>query len=347
METRAGTENRLAGMDGDWGAGLDAATEPARPAAVRGPPRDGRGTDAERLAVALGWFSVGLGLAELVAPRGVARLIGVRPTRKHLGVLRTMGLRGIAAGAGILSAPDRPGWLWNRVAGDTLDLALLGRAFGTDGVREERTAAATLAVLGVTALDVRCARALSRERDGESAADRESGIRVRKSVTVARPVEEVYAFWRDFENLPRFMRHLESVEVTGEGRSRWKAKAPAGLSVEWDAETVEDVPNRRIAWRSVEGATVSNAGSVEFRPAPVGQGTEVHVDLRYDPPGGKVTAALAKLFREEPGQQVRDDLSAFKQVMEIGEVLVSDATYRRGPHPGSPPEAATNPKEER
>src|SRR5690606_7893491 len=181
----------------------------------------------------------------------------------------------IAAGAGILSDPSRPGWLWNRVAGDTLDLALLGRAFGTEGAREERTAAATLAVLGVTALDVHVARQLGEERDGAAGgAEEEPGIRVRKSITVARPVEEVYAFWHDFENLPRFMRHLESVEVTGEGRSRWRAKAPAGMSVEWEAVTTEDWPNEVIAWRSVDGSTVSNEGRVEVRPAPGGQGTE-------------------------------------------------------------------------
>src|SRR5215212_9007441 len=107
---------------------------------------------------------------------------------------------------------------------------------------------------------------------------------VREAITVLRPLEEVYSFWQDFENLPRFMSHLESVEVTGNGRSHWKSKGPAGSSVEWDAEVTEAVPNERIAWRSVENADVENSGSVMFMEAPGDRGTEVHVILNYDPP---------------------------------------------------------------
>ena len=163
---------------------------------------------------------------------------------------------------------------------------------------------------------------------------------MRKAITVNRPPEEVYRFWHDFRNLPRFMHHLESVQVTGDRRSHWKTKGPAGMSVEWDAETVDDRPNELIAWRSVEGSQVDNAGSVRFVPAPGGRGTEVHVELRYSPPGGAVAAAIAWLFGESADQQVYDDLRAFKQVIETGEVLVSDATLgRRGcwQRPAQPP----------
>jgi uncharacterized membrane protein len=149
-------------------------------------------------------------------------------------------------------------------------------------------------------------------------------------------VEEVYGFWRDFANLPRFMRHLESVQVHDDGRSHWVAKAPAGRTVEWDAETTEDRPNELIAWRSLPGADVRNSGSVAFAPAPGGRGTEVRVTLEYDPPLGKLGSKIAMLFREEPGQQVYDDLRHFKQVMETGEIVFSDATKRRGPHPAQP-----------
>lgn len=152
-----------------------------------------------------------------------------------------------------------------------------------------------------------------------------------------RPPDEVYRFWHDFENLPLFMRHLEVVHTEGDGRSHWKARAPAGLSVEWDAALVEDIPNEVISWHSIEGGGVTNAGTVRFKPAPRGRGTEVHVHIDYEPPGGKITAALAKLFREEPGQQVQDDLYAFKQVMETGEVLYSDASLFGEPHPACPP----------
>jgi uncharacterized membrane protein len=133
------------------------------------------------------------------------------------------------------------------------------------------------------------------------------------------------------------MRHLESVRVTGEGRSHWVARAPAGTTVEWDAEVVEDRPNELIAWRSLPGSEVPNSGTVRFALAPGGRGTEVRVELQYDPPGGKLAAVVAKLFREEPSQQVQDDLRNFKQVLEIGEVTLSDASIHKGKHPAHPP----------
>ena len=152
-------------------------------------------------------------------------------------------------------------------------------------------------------------------------------MKVSKAITVRRPREEVYAFWRDFENLPRFMYHLELVEDLGSGRSHWVAKAPAGRSVEWDAEITEDKPGQRIAWRTLgDDADIKHTGKVEFIPAPGSRGTEVHVQINYDPPGGKFGAMVAKLFGEEPGQQVNDDLRRFKQVMEVGEVVRSEAS---------------------
>jgi uncharacterized membrane protein len=110
------------------------------------------------------------------------------------------------------------------------------------------------------------------------------------------------------------------------GRSHWVAKGPAGTSVEWDAEITEDRPGERIAWRSVEGADVENSGAVSFEAAPGGRGTIVRVELEYNPPGGFLGAGLARLFGEEPGQQVDADLRRFKQVMETGEVVVSEGT---------------------
>jgi len=151
----------------------------------------------------------------------------------------------------------------------------------------------------------------------------EKGIEVRESVTIARPAEELYRHWRSFENLPSIMRHLESVEVRGGGRSHWVAKGPLNTRVAWDAETTEDRPNERIAWRSLEGATVPNEGAVTFREAPGGRGTEVHVALLYRPPLGSVGAAFAKLFGEEPAQQVHEDLWRFKQRLEAGEVATT------------------------
>lgn len=147
-----------------------------------------------------------------------------------------------------------------------------------------------------------------------------SGVKVEKAVTINAPVEEIYSFWRDFENLPKFMLHLESVTKTDEMRSHWKAKAPLGYTVEWDAEIISDIPNEMISWRSVENADVPNAGSVHFKQSTGGRGTVVKVSLKYDPPAGKLGAALAWLFGEEPSVQVQDDLRRFKNLIEADEI---------------------------
>ena len=146
-----------------------------------------------------------------------------------------------------------------------------------------------------------------------------TGVRVEKTLTINKTADELYRFWRNFENLPQFMDHVESVQVKDDTHSHWKVKAPAGQSVEWDAVIINDITNELIAWKSTD-AEVSNAGSVRFRSAPGGHGTEVTVNLEYDPPAGKVGMLVAKLFGEEPTQQVQDDLRHFKQVMEAGEV---------------------------
>ncbi len=151
------------------------------------------------------------------------------------------------------------------------------------------------------------------------------GIKVQQQVTIAKTPEELYRFWRNFENLPRFMDHLESVAVVDERRSHWVAKGPAGTRIEWDAEIHNEIPNELIAWRSLPGAEVDHAGSVHFEPSTAG-GTEVRVVLRYDPPGGRAGAAVARLFGEEPSQQVAEDLRRFKQVMEAADLPVSSQT---------------------
>jgi len=145
-------------------------------------------------------------------------------------------------------------------------------------------------------------------------------IAVQKAVTVAMPVGEVYSFWRRFENLPRFMDHLESVTVAdGDGtRSHWVARAPLGKTVEWDAEITEDRPGELIAWRSLEGSQITNEGQVEFRAAPGDRGTEVHVSLKYRPPGGSMGASIARLLGEEPAVQIGEDLRRLKRLLEVG-----------------------------
>jgi uncharacterized membrane protein len=140
-------------------------------------------------------------------------------------------------------------------------------------------------------------------------------IEVRRFITINRPRMEVYRFWRDFKNLPTFMEHLVSVHGKEAGMTHWVAKAPLG-TVEWTAELVQDRPGEVISWRSVVHADVTNAGEVKFRDTPDGTGTEIEVRLSYDPPAGRLGAIVAKLFGEEPDQQIREDLERFKQIME-------------------------------
>jgi len=146
------------------------------------------------------------------------------------------------------------------------------------------------------------------------------GIHVETSMTINRSPEELFSFWRNFENLPRFMQHLESVKVIDDKKSTWVAKAPAGLSVQWDAEIINEESNALIAWRSIGGAEVDNAGSVRFMPGPEGRGTEVKVVIDYIPPAGQLGRIVAKLFGEEPSIQVKEDLRRFKRLMETGEI---------------------------
>ena len=150
-------------------------------------------------------------------------------------------------------------------------------------------------------------------------------LHVQKSVTVMRPRAEVFQFWRRLENLPTFMYHLKSVEVNG-ARSHWVARAPGGGDVEWDAEIIADREGEFLSWRSLEGSEIRNEGSVRFKDAPADRGTELRVELSYDAPAGKVGALVAKLLGEEPSQQITDDLRRFKQVMETGEVVLSDGS---------------------
>lgn len=148
-------------------------------------------------------------------------------------------------------------------------------------------------------------------------------IRVEKTVTINKSPEELYRYWHNFENLPTFMKHLQSVTVRDSKLSHWVASAPLGTSVEWDAQMIKDEPNKLIAWASLEDADIDNSGFVRFRPATGGRGTEVKVVIEYNPPGGAIAQAIAKLFGEEPEQQIGDELNCFKQLMEAGEIATT------------------------
>ena len=327
--------------------------------------------DPGQLATGLGWFSIGLGVAQLFAPRQVAQLIGVSDDDQTQTLMRALGVRELVSGLGILTQPAdaRANWVKARVGGDVMDLALLGRALTSGDNDGPKVTAALAAVAGITAVDLFVGQQLSNQasdqwlpagqdmgqmggqRQGEggrrgmgaslgdgnqggqqqgqeqmAVGEEEKGIHIVKAVTINRSAEELYTFWRNFENLPRFMSHVQSVQVTDDRHSHWKVNAPAGTSVEWDAEITDDQPNARIAWQSLPGALTPNAGSVRFEGATGGRGTRVIVELQYDPPLGKIGATVAKLLGEEPEKQVYDELRSFKQVMEIGEVTRSDGS---------------------
>lgn len=285
---------------------------------------------ATRLARGLGWFSLGLGLAEVAAPGQVARLIGVRDERFGHGAIRAVGVRELSTGVGILASRRRRRWLWLRLGGDVIDLALLAAALRSRPRERDRLLTATAAVLGVTAIDVLAARRQRR------AAERRRTQELTRTITINRRPEEIYDFWRDLENLPQFMAHVCSVERLDERRSHWTVEGVAGRSLEWDAEIVEDEPGEIIAWRTLGDADVQHAGWMRLTPAPGGRGTEVRVKLQYTAPGGRLATTIASLFGKAPGQQIQGDLRRLKQVLEVGEVVHSDASIHRGRHPARP-----------
>ena len=170
----------------------------------------------------------------------------------------------------------------------------------------------------------------------EAAEDRgwDEAALVGRTITVNRPRDEVYAFWRDFRNLARFMENIEAV-TPGDGRtSHWVIKAPAGQTVEWDSVLTEDTPGEVLAWESAEGADIKNTGRIMFRDAPPGRGTEVTAAIVYDPPAGDLGKLIAKLFQKEPKMQARRDLRRLKQLLETGEISTSEAPDA-GPRGGS------------
>lgn len=288
---------------------------------------DRSGKTTSVLVKALSAASFGLGLSELVVPGKVAAVAGVDDTVRSRRVIRALGARECGHGAALLSGPDR--LVWTRVAGDVVDMALLaaGVAARGNGRRRQGTISA-VALTGIAGLDLYTALRTA-GNDGGRHGRHVSGARhrtLRAAVTVRRPPEEVYGFWRDLENLPNFMYHLKSVTAGADGVSHWVANAPLNQSVQWDAQITEDDTNTRIAWQSLPGSPIENGGSVEFTPTAAGDGTEVRVKIGYHIPGGLLGKAAASLFGESPEQQVNDDLRRFKQILETGQVLRTDGS---------------------
>lgn len=245
----------------------------------------------DNLVKGLGGASLGLGLSELLAPGKVAALAGVDDTRRSRPVIRALGLRECGHAGALLFGPER--LIWTRVAGDALDLALLGAAVANRGQgRRGRGAMSAVALAGIAAADLYAALRVSGNGGGRHS-NGSPHRTLRAAITVRRPPEDVYRAWRELHD---------------------------------DVQITDDEPNSRIAWQSSPGSAVEDGGSVEFTPAPDDGGTEVRVTVSYRLPGGAFGKAAATVFGESPEQRVNDDLRRLKQILETGEVLRSDGS---------------------
>ena len=271
-------------------------------------------------AQGLGWLSIGLGLAGVFAPQALGRLVGM-PGNDAL--LRFVGARELASGAALLAAREdhRARWLWSRVAGDAMDLALLGTALRPSNPGRGRAIGALAAVAAITAVDVAAGmrETYRGRRQARGAPATQAEPLIEHTIAVNRSAQDCYAFWRDVSNLPKFSSLLESVTKLDERRSRWVLRGLGGKKIEWDSEVTVDRPGERIAWHLVSGP-MQHAGVVRFERAPGGRGTFVSAMMHYRPPAGRLGAGLAKRLGKDPDHQMREDLRRFKSLIETGEV---------------------------
>jgi uncharacterized membrane protein len=272
----------------------------------------------ERAGDALGWLSIGLGLGALLAPRAVSSAIGMAG---HTSILRAVGLRELVSGVGLLTQNDRTPWLWSRVAGDAMDLALLGTA-ARPGNPDRHRAVGALAVVGsIAAVDLAASiQQTQRRRQGGELVTGGHEAFVEQALTVKKSAQECYEYWRELSNLPRFMRMVHSITVKDDTHSHWVIRTPAGAKLEWDSEITVDRPGERIAWHSTGDSSVTHAGSVRFETAPGDRGCIVRVLMHYRPPMGRASIGIAKLLGRDPASEVREDLRRFKQLIETGEI---------------------------
>jgi uncharacterized membrane protein len=264
----------------------------------------------------LGALSLGIGLAALLAPRRVGELIGVRRRPK---LIQLIGMRETATGIGLLSGRQSDAWLWSRVAGDLMDLAVLATC--QRGASRSRATASTAAVAAIAAVDLAAAIQHSRARLRASAP---SDVYIDRTIIVNKSPHECYEFWRDLSNIPRFTRRLKEVAIRENGVSHWVMTIPGGGSVEWDSQLTVERPGERLAWRSLTQQPFSHAGSIQFAAAPGGRGTFVTVGLHYRLPTGVLPAGVTRLLGRDPFGELREDLRRFKQLIETGEIPTTE-----------------------
>lgn len=272
--------------------------------------------DRDTLNRSLGWLSIGVGLTQLLAPKTLGRAIGVGDQST---IMRLCGMREIASGVGLLSGRAPAAFSTARVFGDVMDMALLGASLRSSQANPARIAATATAVASVTAVDMYASKRDIRDSMARAAQD----VPVTVTLAINAPPDEVYAFWRKLENLPRFMQNIESVRETGDRTSHWIAKMPGGVRLQWQSEIVEDQPNQFISWRTREGSEVNHCGSVRFETAPGGRGTLLKVEMYYGLPGGRVAQQAARLISAAPETVIKEDLRRLKQLIETGEVATT------------------------
>ncbi|MBV8362612.1 MAG: cyclase/dehydrase [Deltaproteobacteria bacterium] len=273
-----------------------------------------------KLSQGLGFFSIGLGLAELLAPHYLSRAIGV--IERHSILMRAMGVREISNGLAVLAEPAESRWMWGRVAGDALDLGLLGLAFISAPRRERiRVMGAIAAVAGVTVLDLRCAR--HNEHNSYRTSLRKlsggRGVRVQKSLLMNAPAAEIYSFCRELNNLPRIIPGISSVLRTDEGNLRFVTHGLLRKDATWDLALIEERPNELITWRSLDEAPFENAGSIRFIEQPGKRGTIVRVEMLLNPTPGRLGESLVSIFNQ-PAFHLNEALRRLKALIETGEI---------------------------
>lgn len=275
-----------------------------------------------RLARGLGWFSVCLGLAEIISGRELDRYLG---TGRRQGILRLFGLRELGAGAVILAQREpNAASVWSRVGGDVMDLIFLGTALEHQGnkTRLERLTVATTTVAAITALDIYCAWQLGRTPKTSEEESVQVG-RAEANSTINGTPEELYALWRDPETLTQVMGHFATVAAKSEDHAEWTVHGPAGTTLQWESQIVQEEPGQFLRWYSLQGAKIPNGGSIKFAPAVGGRGTVATLSVDFNPPGGVFGKAAAKAVGMVPHALAIQALQRFKRLAEKGGVAAS------------------------
>ena len=270
--------------------------------------------EREKIADSLGWFSIGLGLGEVTAARRVGRFLGIE---HRAGLLRAYGVREIATGIGILTLRRRAPGLWARVGGDALDLATLGSALLHGNPKRGNVGAAIGAVAAITALDVVAAQRLGSQPTSGAAT---GAIEIKRTISIGKSAEGLYRVWREPQALPTLMKGFAEITPLDADRARWKLRAPLGRTLEWETQIVEDRPSELVRWESLPGASLPHQGSISFRPAPDGWGTEATLCFHFEPPPGPLGGVAALLPDAVPAIAVGTVLRRFKSLAETGEI---------------------------